>query len=319
MVKLKLKPQAPPFTIQIETSEFCNLRCSFCGTRGMKVQPTNLMTVQTAQRIADEIARVGWMSKIAFGMHGEPTFNPMFLTIVREIRKRLPRTTMHVFTNGYGIMHSADPADYIMQMAEAGINNVILDHYSPTGDAAKVVAMFDDVVELKAGIPLFSTGLGFRVLSVPPIDLDNKNKSTRRLANHCGAAAPLDKTFNNKRCTMPFRELSIRWDGNVALCCDDFRGEYPIANVNDMPIDELWNHERFQAARIMLYNYSRDFKPCDGCTNISSRVGFLPDPQGQEMLPDIMTPDGKEARKIVNKVSKVEKPLAEIVKRPWEK
>ena len=112
---------------------------------------------------------------------------------------------------------------------------------------------------------------------------------------------------------MPFRELAFRWDGNVTLCCDDFRGEYPIANIFDMKIDDIWNHERFQAARIMLYNYNRNFRPCDGCTNISFKVGFLPDYKGAETLPPIT----EEVQTLAQSVHRFG-PLSNIVKRKWE-
>ena len=114
---------------------------------------------------------------------------------------------------------------------------------------------------------------------------------------------------------MPFREMAFRYDGNVSLCCDDFRGEYPIGNIHDRGIVDLWNDERFQAARIMLYNYSRSFRPCCGCTNVSMRVGLLPDSSGKETLPKI-TP---EVRKLAQSVAKENKPLAPIVRRKWEK
>lgn len=76
-----------------------------------------------------------------------------------------------------------------------------------------------------------------------------------------------------------------------------------------------WNHERFQAARIMLYNYSRNFRPCSGCTNISMRVGFLPDSSGQESLPEI-TPEIKKLAQSVHKDGFLS-PI--IIRRKWEK
>jgi len=36
MKSMKLNPQTPPFSIQIEPTEGCNLGCSFCGLQGMK-------------------------------------------------------------------------------------------------------------------------------------------------------------------------------------------------------------------------------------------------------------------------------------------
>lgn len=311
--------QQAPFTVLIEPTEGCNLGCSFCGLRGMRekgTKPWNFMSVELAKRISNEIAKAGWKSKIVFAQHGEPTLNPLLFSIIKTFRDALPNSIFHMYTNGYGINKSEDTEGYLEKLFAVGINNLIVDCYTEDGDwnfINKIDADKWNVVLYDKKVPLYTNNKKSRILLLPPIKEDNR--ITRKLANHCGAAAPLDKSYNNKRCAMPFRELAFRWDGNVSLCCDDFRGEYPIANINDMGIVELWNHERFQAARIMLYNHSRNFRPCNGCTNISMRVGFLPDSSGKESLPKI-TEDVKNLAQSVHKDGFLS-PI--IVKRKWEK
>lgn len=76
-MKKKIVQQAP-FTVLVEPTEGCNLGCSFCGLRGMRekgTKPWNFMSIKTAKRIASEIAKAGWRSKIVFAQHGEPTLN----------------------------------------------------------------------------------------------------------------------------------------------------------------------------------------------------------------------------------------------------
>lgn len=315
---INIKEQSAPFTILVEPTEGCNLGCPFCGLRGMRekgTKPWNFMTVETATRIADEIARVGWKSKIVFANHGEPILNPNFIHIVRIFRNRLPKTILHMYTNGIKISNMKNSNAFVDELFEAGINDILVDCYTEKSIEFVDKLKNKNIVVLEPGVPFYTTKLEQRILLLPPLDADDKNKSTRKLANHAGAAFPLDKSYNNKRCAMPFRELPFRWDGNVNLCCDDFRGAYPIANINDLPIEEIWNHERFQAARIMLYNYDRNFKPCDGCTNISMRVGFLPDPSGQETLPEVTD----EVREIAENVFKENGYLSPIIiKREWE-
>lgn len=318
MAKKKIVQQ-PPFTVLIEPTEGCNLGCSFCGLRGMRekgTKPWNHMSTKTAKRIATEIAKAGWNSKIVFAQHGEPTLNPKIFEIVRIFREALPSSIFHMYTNGYAANRAEDTEAYVSELFASGINNLIVDCYTDEGDWNFINKLEKESCNIEfytKGVPLYTNNRKPRILLLPPIKTDHK--ITRKLANHCGAAAPLDKSYNNKRCAMPFRELAFRYDGNVSLCCDDFRGEYPIANINDMGIVELWNHERFQAARIMLYNYSRHFRPCSGCTNISMRVGFLPDSSGQESLPEI-TPEIKKLAQSVHKDGFLS-PI--IIKRKWEK
>lgn len=315
--------QQPPFTIQIEPTEGCNLGCSFCGLRGMREKgttPWKFMTLETAEKIAKSISRVNWTSKIIFAMHGEPTLNPQLFEIIELFRKYLPNNIFHIISNGYNFVHGdLTPIEYVRKLEKSGINHILLDNYSPNGDWSKVVDSVGDNYEIlyldKDKTPMFRSDKKFNIIILPPI-VTTKISFVRNLKNHCGAAFPLDDSFNEKRCAVPFRELSFRWDGNVALCCDDFRGQYPIANINDFEdIVELWNHERFQAARIMLYNARRSFVPCKGCSNVSMRIGLLPDKLGKDDMPEIHT----LIEEYCQMISKEESPLSKIVKREWEK
>lgn len=322
--------QQAPFAIQVELTEGCNLGCSFCGLQGIRkdgTKPWKYMERDTALRIANEVTRVGWNSRFIFSMHGEPTLNPNATKIIQAFRKRIPTAKIAIMTNGFGLVHDIalpggkfTPTAVIGKIEEfrrAGVNDLIVDAYAPKGDAYWIQkALAKTANDYKVcdlddkGVPLYSnTHKGFRILFTPPIQ--NTPAINRHLCNHCGAAGPLDLGWNTKRCARPFRELAFRYDGNVALCCNDFRGEYPIANIMDMPIDNLWQHKRFQAARRYLYHGRREFKPCYGCNALSHRVGLLPDLLGKDTL---RKPTEKDEQ-IVNTSSK---PLTKIYRRVWE-
>lgn len=324
--------QCPPLSIQIELTEGCNLGCNFCGLRGIREngrKPWKPMSQVTASKIVKEIERVGWNSRIIFSMHGEPTLNPKHLSIIRLFRRHLPNAIMSMMTNGWGLAKKWEDAqhqgmiDIIDSYRTAGLNDLIIDSYSTTGGDALLIknalanveeAIDFDIQELESGIPLYGrSAKAFRVLFTPPIQ--QNLAINRHLCNHCGAAAPLDSSYEGKRCARPFREMSFRWDGWVALCCNDFRGEYPISNIHDMSIDEIWQHKRFQAARILLYDKQRTFVPCLGCNALSHRVGLLPDRLGKESLPK----PSKGPTQLAMNVHKLQEPLATIFKREWEK
>src|SRR5205814_2147465 len=103
-----------------------------------------------------------------------------------------------------------------------------------------------------------------RFVIIAPIDLSSHGTHSS-LNNHCGAGGPLDESMKHARCAKPFREISVRWDGSVSICCNDWRGVYKIGNVFKTPIKDLWQSPRFNAARHKLLHYDRDFAPCLGC------------------------------------------------------
>lgn len=323
-----IRKQNPPYSIQIELNEGCNLGCSFCGLRGMRekgTQPWYRMKRETAKRIIEEIKRVGWHSRIIFSMHGEPTLNPNVIKIITMFRKALPTTVMSMMSNGYGIVHGFGDisteqtiSERVGKLMEAGLNDLIIDYYSAKGDAKTIEDALKGsefkIEHLASKVPLYSPKAGhFRVLFNPPIQ---KEKAiNRHLCNHCGAAGPLDMSYQGKRCARPFRELAIRYDGSVAICCNDFRGEYPIGNIIEQSIEDIWYSKRFEAARILLYAGERSFKPCYGCNALSHRVGLLPDGRGKEDMPE---PNDKILN-YARSISKNNKHFCKtLYKRPWE-
>lgn len=323
-----IRKQDPPYSIQVELNEGCNLGCNFCGLRGMRengTKPWKRMKRETAQRIIGEIKRVGWHSRIIFSMHGEPTLNPNVVKIIAIFRKALPTTVMSMMSNGYGIVHGFGDisteqtiSERVGKLMEAGLNDLIIDYYSAKGDAKTIEDALKGsefkIEHLAPKVPLYSSRAGhFRVLFNPPIQ--KEGAINRHLCNHCGAAGPLDMSYQGKRCARPFRELSFRYDGSVAICCNDFRGEYPIGNIMEQSIEDIWYSKRFEAARILLYAGQRSFKPCLGCNALSHRVGLLPDGRGKQDMPE----PTEKILEYAKKVSQNNEHLCEtIYKRPWE-
>jgi radical SAM protein with 4Fe4S-binding SPASM domain len=110
----------------------------------------------------------------------------------------------------------------------------------------------------------------------------NKEVRSRVIYNHAGnanpkIAPPVDVPLK-KTCTMPFREIAIRWDGTIALCCHDWKSEFKISNIKDQHLKDIWNHVRFEAARTFLQNKQRVFNPCSRCdVDSGARAGLLPE------------------------------------------
>ena len=137
--------QNPPFSIQVEFTEGCNRGCSFCGLRGMRKKgtlPYYYMTRETATRIADEIARVGWNSRIIFSMHGEPTLNNNWLNIIKLFRKKLPNAVLSMMSNGYAIANDSDMGAILSKISKSGLNDLIIDMYTPNDDGHKIKVDF---------------------------------------------------------------------------------------------------------------------------------------------------------------------------------
>lgn len=325
--------QEPPFAVQIELSEGCNLRCPFCGISGIrgKERTYKFMTLKTAEAIASQIAEAGWNPRIEFAMHGEPTMNPKMYEIIAIFRKHLPKVSMLMLSNGGGIVDN--PWDKLKRLFDAGLNTYGLDQYQQVNYAQKIIKKLDLDVPWTTADASATLGFDFyiypdqpegnpharqtprkrRLVHIRPIDAQTEGTHST-LNNHAGAGAPPNSNGQGKPCAKPFRELSFRWDGSTAVCCNDWRGELATGSIHDEGLLGIWDGKPMREARKRLIVGQRDFGPCAGCDATSYRVGLLPDKLGKQTLPK----SGPAGLKYLKNLCK-RKPLTKPVKREWEK
>lgn len=290
----------PPLWIQIEAVEGCPLACWFCAlqvmrdngadrdskTHGTGSSPYKFLSLEHANLIAESIAVAGWKSSVTFAMHGEPTMHKDLHNLIAIFRKHLPGNDISLTTNGAGLV--TDTVAKIEALFAAGLNSLMFDDYHHASYVGKI----------RESLPL---------LSIPsyeyPRDKDKydwKKRHGRQITvmacitdeevgfhkiTNQGGNSGSGKVKVTRRCAKPFREMSVRWDGNVAICCDDWPGAFKVGNVIELGVEAVWNHERLDAARRRLYLKQRNFGPCLGCDVVTSRDGLLPDKLGKDDMP----------------------------------
>ncbi len=282
--------QEPPFCIQVELTEGCNLRCSFCGLNGIRAKDNDykFLTKEDAVIIVDKIVEAGWNPRIEFAMHGEPTINPETVSIVRYFRKQLPKANLMMTSNGGGLLATPARIDALLLY----LNVLALDWYENVNIVPKLLKAYKGKHKPRY-YPKDLTANPHQRRKPTQHDLvvvqdiaEASSGTHATLNNHSGCGAPKNSNGDGKRCAKPFRELSIRWDGSVAVCCNDWRGYYKVGNVLDTDLEDLWQSPALQAARRKLYHGQRDFGPCEGCDALSYRTGLLPDKKGKQSLPE---------------------------------
>lgn len=284
-----------PWSIQVELAEGCNRLCPFCGLNGIRDGAGNYkyMTVETAKLLAKQCSEFCPNARYEFAMHGEPTMNPKANEIFEIFRRKLPDAQMQLTTNGKVMLKNVEwMQKKIDAIFVSGIDFIILDTYWPERDQIRemithitghdVIDFYEDMAPNNES-PWYNHHRKFNNTIVLMDDLLKRNGEvkSRTIYNHAGNAdpkiAPPVETPLKKTCTMPFREMAIRWDGNIALCCHDWKGEYMISNIHDKHMKDIWMDERFEAARTFLQNKQRTFNPCSRCNiDSGSRAGLLP-------------------------------------------
>jgi hypothetical protein len=323
--------QNPPFCVQVELVEGCNFYCDFCGLQGIRAKaggPYKFLKKNVAKKIATEMAEAGWNSRIEFAMHGEPTMHPERAEIVSIFREALPRNQLMMTSNGGGLVSKPGPLENIKALFDAGLNVLALDNY----EAYKIVPKIME--RSKKGL----RKVGIKVTNYPQNIEASPHKRWPRdtkvvvvvadistatvgshasLNNHCGSGAPLDFSAVGKRCAKPFREMTTRWDGRVAFCCNDWRGVLEAGDVRNETMEEIWHGKVYKIMRKLLYHGDRSIPPCYGCNALSYRTALLPDHKGLETLGRASNKERAFVTELAEKGQR--KPMTKPVKREWER
>jgi radical SAM protein with 4Fe4S-binding SPASM domain len=314
--------QEPPFCIQVEFTEGCNLMCQFCGIQGIREKaggPYKFMTPELARKVALDIKKAGWSSRIEFAMHGEPTMNPNFIELVKIFRETLPNNQLMMTSNGGGLLK--DTKERVAALFAAGLNILALDDYKRVAIVPKVRERLPDGIVLKDypkdGLdwsPHRRRPKSTKMIIVIQDLADGAGGTHSTITNHCGCGSPPNNKAVGKRCAKPFRELGVRWNGDIAGCCNDFRGVFKVGNCAKTSLAELWQSKYLQAMRKKMFAGQRDFGACRGCDYLTYRNGLLPDHAGKESLPAPTKRDNELVREACSG-----QPFTTPCRRPWEK
>lgn len=290
---MKRTEQSAPFQIELEFVYGCNLGCKFCGLQGVKAGFTRhrFMEEDTLKEICTKIAASGWRSKILVSGHGEPMLHPKAIEFIKIIKQCLPNNHLYFVTNGTGITEQT-----LTELFNSGVDSLTVDEYTGIVHAERIRKYIMAIPNLivndwktseQKHVRERTVGkVGKKCLSIlEPIE-ESLDK-TRKLVNRCGSAFPKNDSRKNSKCSKPFREMFFDYQGNLLLCCNDFRREYIGPNIFDYDtIQKVWNHPSLEMYRKLLYKGCRCIFPCDGCDALSYRVGLLPDPLGKQQMPE---------------------------------
>lgn len=282
----------PPWSVQVELVEGCNRLCSFCGLRSIRKAPNEnlrFMSFDVAVAAAVGLRALAPHARYEFAMHGEPLLHPKAIDMIRLFRRALPLAQFQLTTNGRLLLGKMQQG--LVDLFRAGVDIVLLDTYRPERDALRAEASsvvgirVEDFYARRGGDALSPWSNYRRKVQRAVVLMDDLGErdgevSSRVVMNHAGNSKlkPVPSTSLARSCTLPFRELSICWNGDVNICCMDWRHDYVCGNLFRQSPDAVWWGALFERARRHLCQKDRSFcVPCSRCDAPSgARVGLLP-------------------------------------------
>jgi len=238
-------------SVEIETTTICNRECPYCPNALIEREAA-FMEVHTFEQIMNQLAEIGYSGRLHLHRYGEPLIDERLPLLVSTARKKLPSALIYIYTNGDFLT-----LEKFRTLIKRGVDFfVITQHYnmeqkcSNNHQQEPLERLFEQLD------PNEHEKLEYNVMA-----------KGNRLFNR-GGTVPLTDLWPVKNCIMATRELEIDHEGNILLCCNQFRAEDgPIfGNLLSEPIMSIWEKSSYK-------NLRRDIRKGKYTLDICKRCG----------------------------------------------
>lgn len=243
------KDSQPLFNhIEVETINRCNGNCSFCPVnKNNDPREKAIMTEDLFKKIVSQLAEIDYDGRFTTFSNNEPLLDERIVAWNQYAREHLPHARMHLFTNG-----TLFTIDKFIALTDI-LDELVIDNYQQDLDLIKpcreIEAYCKDHPELCKKVTI--------VLRKPDEILTSR-----------GGTAPNRKElvrYGKDRCILPYKQMVVRPDGKVSLCCNDAVGKYTLGDVNMESLLDIWYGARFQMVRKCLYEGRENWGNCQFC------------------------------------------------------
>lgn len=237
--------------VEIETVNRCNGICSFCPVnRNIDPRILKKMDIDVFKKIINELAQMNYDGKIALFSNNEPLIDRRIVELHKYARSKLPNARMHLCTNG--TLLSVELFEELMKY----LDELIIDNYDKElkliPNSKKILDYCDEHSELKGKVTI--------TLRYPDEVLTNRGGDAPN-----GSCTELEKDTS---CMLPYKQLIIRPDGKVSLCCNDALGKCTLGDVTTDTLLDIWYGQRFKMVRKQLLHGRKNFPRCKNCDTI---------------------------------------------------
>ncbi len=289
-----------PFSISIEPTTSCNLRCPECpsGLRSF-TRPTGMLEKDTFERIISEMR--SHLLYLTFYFQGEPYLHKSFLEMVRYAKQNKIYTSTS--TNGHYLTDSV-AKDTVL----SGLDRLIISidgttqetykAYRVGGKLEKVLKGAANIVKWKKRLNTAHPYVIFQFLVVKPNE--HQIDEVYTLAKDIGVDAVILKTAQiydyeygspliptqekysryrknsddtyalknslENSCWKLWHSCVFTWDGRVVPCCFDKDAQHILGNIHTQSFEEIWRSDPYKYFRTQLVHSRKNIDICQNCS-----------------------------------------------------
>ena len=99
----------------------------------------------------------------------------------------------------------------------------------------------------------------------PSIRIDVLDINDRTYLSNRGGLVSVNNLAENMYCQNPNNPLTIDYEGNVLLCCNDYLGQVCFGNVATEPLLSIWKNDQFTRTRREIRQGTLSLEICKQC------------------------------------------------------
>jgi MoaA/NifB/PqqE/SkfB family radical SAM enzyme len=256
----------PLLSANLELTNRCNLRCTFCPTgNGRLERPRGFMDERLFRRA---LAGAGPLEFVLLFQWGEPLLHPRFFELARLARSRGARTL--VTTNATLLDERR-----VRRLLDAGLDRVTVsvDGDATTHEAVRGVPLSRTIAAIERLVAARDARRSETAIDVSMVVAPETEAGARDFAERFRGQVDrvqriplLTAGTRRTRCREPWRGgLVVLQDGRVTACCVDHEGALALGDANRESLQDIWNGPRMQALRSA--HVGGDLPPvCARCT-----------------------------------------------------
>ena len=225
-------------TVELNVIDNCNRSCDFCPQSLKTYSPKTHMSLETVERISQQINYYHYKKRISICGFGEPTLHKRINDIIQILRTT--ECSIEMTTNG-DILTEEKVKQYFMD----GLDFLSVSIYDKESDTI-VSELLPRILEPHQYI-IRKRYLN-DLIKVNRIEIFDKN-------------IPLNI---HKPCNIPSYKLIIDTDGTSLLCTHDWTRKLTFGNINVDSMETIWKNN-LHHVRMRLLHGDRNFDPCVKC------------------------------------------------------
>jgi len=268
--------------INIETTSWCNMNCSFCPSIYLNREKRN-MTNELFIKIIKELKDMQYNGEIRLHQSNEPLTDKYIISKVRFVKSMIPKATVGMHSNTLLMTYET-----LEKLYKSGLNFLAAEAYISENQFNKLYIMFKTLEDKYKDVILhiqdkdgkysfskikqtkykpkgFFITLSRRYKKTSEDSFFDYNKS--KITSRIGIIDSHIKCKKTNICTRPFRSMQVNFNGKVVVCCEEwlYNDESIVGDLNKNSIVEIWNGKPFMEFRNNLQNGIRTKYPCSEC------------------------------------------------------